>query len=572
MSNFDEQHGGSTLSFKTPSQTGESGNVSRRLFLGTAASAALGAGELQASVDSSSENQRQREAYRVRVDAALQQRDAPQPKQENNGDEVQLASKIGNYSKGLPHDQLGEVDPNAYQVFSQAIQNGGQLSDIDAVPMGSPNPAQQLKFVNPCAGQCFDLQGADSHHLAIPPAPRVQSAETAGEMVELYWQALARDVPFSDYGTSSIIQAAVADLNKLADFRGPKTASGVAAATLFRGITAGDVQGPYLSQFLVKPIPFGAQYVSQQMRTPMPGIDFLTSFSDWLSIQNGVQPTQALQFDKTRRYIRNGRDLGQWVHIDVLYQAYFNAMLMLVQAPDPTDEITGGGMGVPLNAGNPYLKSKTQVGFGTFGPPGIATAVAEIATRALKAVWHQKWFVHRRLRPEAFGGLVHNTLSNAQNYPLHSDVLNSQAAQAVNSANGSYLLPMAFPEGSPLHPSYGAGHATVAGASVTILKALFDETYVIPNPVMPSADGLSVVPYTGPDAGALTVGGELNKLASNVALGRNFAGVHWRSDYAQSVLLGEAVAISVLQDQRSTYKEPFNGFTFTKFDGTKITV
>ncbi len=32
-------------------------------------------------------------------------------------------------------------------------------------------------------------------------------------------------------------------------------------------------------------------------------------------------------------------------------------------------------------------------------------------------------------------------------------------------------LPMAFQEGSPMHPSYGAGHATVAGACVTILKA-----------------------------------------------------------------------------------------------------
>jgi hypothetical protein len=36
------------------------------------------------------------------------------------------------------------------------------------------------------------------------------------------------------------------------------------------------------------------------------------------------------------------------------------------------------------------------------------------------------------------------------------------------------LLPMAFQEGSPMHPSYGAGHATVAGACVTILKAFFD--------------------------------------------------------------------------------------------------
>jgi hypothetical protein len=81
-----------------------------------------------------------------------------------------------------------------------------------------------------------------------------------------------------------------------------------------------------------------------------------------------------------------------------------------------------------------------------------------------------------------------------------------------------------------------------------------------------------LLPYAGSDAGQITVGGELNKLANNVALGRDMAGVHWRSDAEQALLLGEAVTISVLRDQRSTYNEPFNGFTFTKFDGHTITV
>jgi hypothetical protein len=137
------------------------------------------------------------------------------------------------------------------------------------------------------------------------------------------------------------------------------------------------------------------------------------------------------------------------------------------------------------------------------------------------------------------------------------------------SKSGTYLLPMAFPEGSPAHPSYGAGHATVAGASVTLLKAWFDESYVIPNPVQPAPDGLSLEPYTG---APLTVGGELNKLASNVAIGRNIAGVHWRSDATESLKLGELIAINILKDQKSTYNEEFGGFTLTKFDGTTITV
>jgi hypothetical protein len=125
-------------------------------------------------------------------------------------------------------------------------------------------------------------------------------------------------------------------------------------------------------------------------------------------------------------------------------------------------------------------------------------------------------------------------------------------------------------EGSPTHPAYGAGHATVAGACVTILKAWFDESYVLPNPVQPDSTGQTLVPYTG--AENLTVGGELNKIASNVALGRNIAGVHWRSDATESLLLGEALAITVLRDQKAQYNEQFAGFTLTKFDGTTITV
>ncbi len=68
------------------------------------------------------------------------------------------------------------------------------------------------------------------------------------------------------------------------------------------------------------------------------------------------------------------------------------------------------------------------------------------------------------------------------------------------------------------------------------------------------------------------MGGELNKLASNIATGRNLSGVHWRSDAHASLREGEEVAISILRDQKACYNESFDGFTFTKFDGTQITV
>ena len=129
-----------------------------------------------------------------------------------------------------------------------------------------------------------------------------------------------------------------------------------------------------------------------------------------------------------------------------------------------------------------------------------------------------------------------------------------------------------LPEGSPTHPSYPTGHGTVAGACITLLKFFFDENYVIPNPQVPSSDGLALVPYTGPDVGQITVGGELNKLARNVSFGHGVhAGIHWRTDTDSSMILGEAIAISILQDKAKCYNEKFS-ITFTKLDGNKATI
>jgi hypothetical protein len=141
----------------------------------------------------------------------------------------------------------------------------------------------------------------------------------------------------------------------------------------------------------------------------------------------------------------------------------------------------------------------------------------------------------------------------------------------ATKTNGYYFLPQAYPEGSPIHPSYTAGHATLAGAAVTILKAFFNDQALIPNPVQPNATGTGLVAYTESDANQLTVGGELNKLASNIGFGRNHAGVHWRSDFTASMLRGEDVAISLLEDWGFTYNENFAGFEFTDLRGVRRT-
>jgi len=530
------------------------------------ASAAQPSAKAKPNTPHGNPSSRRMQAYNLRVQAASEEAQLPIPDHPDNGDESRYSNLIGNYSKGLPHNNLGEVDQNAYNTYLQALASGAP-ADFELIPMGCPPP--RFRLVNPQSGLAFDLEGVDSHATFMPPAPALASAEEAGEIIENYWMALTRDIPFSQYDSNSLTLEAAADLSKLSDFRGPTVAGVVTPGTLFRLGFPGCTTGPYLSQFLCMNIPYGATYVEQHIRTAAPGVNFMTDYTEWLNIQRGCLPTQSLQFDSTRRYLRNGRDSGQWVHVDVLHQAYFQAMLILL-APISTDS-EQSGLGAPLDQNNPYLNSVTQDGFGTFGGPHIATLLPEVATRALHAQWFQKWFVHRRLRPEAFAGRLHNYLTGAApQYPVGtSDLLGSSVLARLFSQYGTYLLPMAYPEGSPLHPAYGSGHATVAGACATVLKAWFDESYVIPNPIQVSPDGLSLQPYTG---ATLTVGGELNKLAANVAVSRNIAGVHWRSDAVEALKLGEAVAISLLRDQRLTYNENFPGFTFTKFDGTRVIV
>ena len=130
-----------------------------------------------------------------------------------------------------------------------------------------------------------------------------------------------------------------------------------------------------------------------------------------------------------------------------------------------------------------------QQGFAHFGGPHILSLVTEVATRALKCVRYQKFNVHRRLRPEALAArlekadyikMEHDQLIKVRELLGDCGLLDlvkaHNKANNGSSAEANILLPMAFAEGSPMHPTYGAGHATVAGACVTVLKAFFDGT------------------------------------------------------------------------------------------------
>src|SRR6202000_2262786 len=121
-----------------------------------------------------------------------------------------------------------------------------------------------------------------------------------------------------------------------------------------------------------------------------------------------------------------------------------------------------------------------------------------VARAAINSVWYQKWIVHLRHRPESGGGIV-ELIETGQGKTIDGKVdplvLNSAALQESRKQNGSSLLSHAFPEGSPAHPAYPTGHGTVGGACITMLKFCYDGSFGIPEPVVPSSGGLSLLAY-----------------------------------------------------------------------------
>ncbi|MFE8602801.1 vanadium-dependent haloperoxidase [Archangium violaceum] len=557
--------------------------------------------------------ERRLSAQATREKAARLAAERPHPEHFNNNDEVNYPDRpfIGSYSKGLKHDSVGDPDPISYGSLLRALESRdpGDFEEII-------QPSGALKLVNPQSGLTFELSGPDPQAVTQPPAPRFDSKRAAAEMGELYWMALARDVPFINYASeagiaNSIIERAIRSLaTEFPLFGGTPT---VTAQNLFRGIFPGEQVGPYISQFLWKGnsdprkpdgqgrdadegfITYGSQVIDQRQWTvkgfPEIGAaaDYMTQFATWLAVQNGRDDRGKDQFDTTRRrFIRNLRDGAQYVHFDQVVNAYLSAAFLLLSEP-VGNQLTGTGTSrpqvdkeFPCDQGNPYDPpgtagdSRTQVGFNTFGPIHLFQLLGEVSGRAGRAVWWQKWGVHRRLRPEEYGGRVDNHLSGRRTYPLDASILNSLSTGLLSpyfsERWGSFLLPQAYPEGAPLHPAYGAGHATLSGACATLLKAYFDESAPIENPRIATADGTALVPYTGADAAQMTVGGELNKLAGNIALFRGAAGVHWRTDYCESLLLGERVALGLLCELSLTFNEDGAFFQLTRFDGSRVRV
>ncbi len=408
---------------------------------------------------------------------------------------------------------------------------------------------------------------------------------------------------------------------------------GISKTTLFRGSGPGAKKGHFVSQFMLAGnkvegnedvradprdgyIKYGNQFIDQRGLVFTESIDHMINWQHWLDVQNGADLGSANPL-KTQRFISTPRDLATYVRFDALYQAYLNACLIMLG----TQFNSSNQKGFQVQPGFPEQGGSARTGFASFGGPHILSLVTEVATRCLKAARRQKFNYHRRGRPERIGGLLSlaagnpaalgtkskNALSGMLSHlseilPLVAQHNKSRISTApaelllhkqVNWLAGkcdhnNFLLPMAFAEGSPMHPAYAAGHATVAGGCVTMLKAFFRTLDDNHKPLLWSTTGLDefvpddsrteLTDYQSTDQP--TIEGELNKLAANISIGRNMAGVHYYSDYYDSLRMGERIAVGILMEQLLTFENLAASshppekveIVFRSFDGDVITL
>ncbi len=560
-------------------------------------------------------------AYKRRNCAASRQlllRDSIQVRGGLNKSEREIPSFAASFTKTFEHDEktglLTEEGKKNYARFVEAIRTGKQ-TDFDQVKRYAQ---ATIKLVNPQGAYMFSSAGGDSSLFKIEPFFELSSVDAATNMLEVYLMALCRDVFFSDYGTSggTDVDGKIASLTGTAlkvlrtldkkSYKGPRTKEGhIDKTVLFRGTSAGDLIGPYISQFLLMPLKLvfpsasgsqvfpSAAIETKQLRCVAQKREFGVSFKDFVALQNGIVPKTyaATDYDfKKMRYPVTGRDLASLTHYDRPFEIYYNTVSLLISYGFPFSK------SFPYNA-NGILNEAPLV---SMGLTDVYSLVGTSMNEAMKVSFAQKWRIHRALRPEAFAGLVHRArLTGVNEFKLHSslfavhkdvDVLElirkrneKQSLQSVDPQQllnfneaSTYLLGQVYPQGAPVHPSYPASHAVVAGACTTIIKAFFDDTVKInskynPTKVHPT-DPTNLIPLRYEGEEAMTVGSELDKLASNIACGRAFAGVHYRADCV-GLELGEEVAIRYLQDHACEYTEQgFQGFELTKRDGSRIRI
>jgi hypothetical protein len=402
-------------------------------------------------------------------------------------------------------------------IFSKGF-NGSTLAAILSGPAFAINQrmAQAMltgvrKIVNPRAG----LNAGDDH----VPAPYADSSrDTAGELLEVAAMALLRDTPLSEID-SDPTAARIAET--LGQFPGMLTQ--LSAAGLWRYGPLDN--GARWSRLMDQSIPLGWRntlYWPQQ-RTGGYG----ANADAYNALQNGtVIERQTFGLVVTPL---TGRGLASLAHQDQPYLIPLFVACQLLAAS------------APLSSRFPLLANEAPFVTGG-GALALQCALATATEKAMRLCWRAKFRYHRE-RPERLWreGVAGN---------LHPDFLG--IGGWIVEQVGDYL-PMIYAEGSPIHPDYPSGHATIAGVCGGILMAWFADSPVA-------------------SLGIKSVHAEIRQIMWAMSIGRNWAGIHTRSSLLEGLRLGIRVARSHLSAMKANNPEPIGTAQFADFDGQTITV
>ena len=208
----------------------------------------------------------------------------------------------------------------------------------------------------------------------------------------------------------------------------------------------------------------------QTVNPYVPGVDFMTTVEEFEAIHRGENPLTRADRIGLPRHFQTGRDLATFVHNDnpmINWMPVVGELLKL-KVPKRTE----------FSPHHPDCNADGD--FTCWGAPKLIGMLGEIVERVGHLSFRQKWW-SLVARPEEYA------------YKM-----------------GLRLLPQAFPEGSPMHPSFTAMHAFLAYAQGYLLKEIFDTYYILPN--------------------GNSVGYEIDLWAANIADARLWAGVHFISD------------------------------------------
>jgi hypothetical protein len=523
------------------------------------------------------------------------------------------------FSKGfVGHTGSGGVirgpNPIDYSIFIDGIVN----NDINSIDLVCNN---NRRLVDPYCLFDNEIYAPYKSSYIVPLTYSPTSPEAGAELVELYCMSLMRDValyllddkyPYPNPTAQNYIENIISYMNQpnIKNYlNAPLDGGNITRKVLFRGNSPGDLIGPYMSQFNYYALGYGQLIISQKYQTyninglsiydnnyfwtgvgvGVPGWngypnhvyanDFIKTVPKFISLWNGGSAGEnpflnsGFVHENVLRYLTTIRDSAMYIYRDQVWQPFFTAATMLLNNPIVDNSGNIIGYGVPLGF---YFQPRTATKFINLGPVDLFSLLSLVTKLAMDSTWIWKWR-QLKLRPEEMAYQVHLKKTTGSGLDFDSNLMNSQVLSDVsNNNNGNFILPMVYTVGSPCHPSYPSGHATIAGAMATILKAWFNcdssmnAVTINTNVFFITDQGL--VRYTEDGTYStpqvkLRVDNELDKMASNCSIFRNFSGIHYRSDAYAGLEIGEAVAITVLEDWVKKYSNDVI-FRFRKRNGT----